>query len=476
MTDAGPAPPSGWGATLRRILQQGWPVLVGQWASMAFGVLDTAMTGHASPVALAAMALAVSIYVTVFIGLTGVLHALIPIAAQHFGGRRLAEIGRAWGQAVWLSLGLSIVGGLAMLFPDTWLSMSGNVDPAVRAQVRGYLAMLIVALPAALVFRTVYALNTAVSRPKVVMMINIAGIGFKALFNWLFIYGKFGLPALGAVGAGLSTALVFWISVGLSVLILRRDPFYRQFGLRIGRPDRKMLGELLRLGLPMGGSYLIEVTSFTFMALLVAREGIYATGGHQIMANLVALCFMMPLALGVSTGALTAQAIGSGDPLRARRTGSAGLMVSTAGALLTIAIVILARGPIVQAYTSDAEVGVVALGLLGMLAFFHLFDSLQCMTSYLLRAYKMAVGPMLIQAGALWGIGLLGGWWLAFGPGAGALGGLVAALMPGAPTGAGTMWLMATCSMAISSLMLQCFYWRVAARRPAAPESRRPLR
>lgn len=250
MTDAGPAPPSGWGATLRRILQQGWPVLVGQWASMAFGVLDTAMTGHASPVALAAMALAVSIYVTVFIGLTGVLHALIPIAAQHFGGRRLAEIGRAWGQAVWLSLGLSIVGGLAMLFPDTWLSMSGDVDPAVRAQVRGYLAMLIVALPAALVFRTVYALNTAVSRPKVVMMINIAGIGFKALFNWLFIYGKFGLPALGAVGAGLSTALVFWISVGLSVLILRRDPFYRQFGLRIGRPDRKMLGELLRLGLP----------------------------------------------------------------------------------------------------------------------------------------------------------------------------------------------------------------------------------
>jgi len=474
VSEAGLALPSGWGATLRRILQQGWPVLVGQWASMAFGVLDTAMTGHASPVALAAMALAVSIYVTVFIGLTGVLHALIPIAAQHFGGRRLAEIGRAWGQAVWLSLGLSVVGGLAMLFPDTWLAMSGDVDPAVRAQVRGYLAMLIVALPAALVFRTVYALNTAVSRPKVVMMINIAGIGFKALFNWLFIYGKFGLPALGAVGAGLSTALVFWISVGLSALVLRRDPFYRQFGLRIGRPDRKTLGELLRLGLPMGGSYLIEVTSFTFMALLVAREGVYATGGHQIMANLVALCFMMPLALGVSTGALTAQAIGSGDPLRARRTGAAGLMISTTGALLTIAAVMLARGPIVQAYTSDAQVAVVALGLLGMLAFFHLFDSLQCMTSYLLRAYKMAVGPMLIQAGALWGIGLLGGWWLAFGPGAGALRGVVGMLMPGAPTGAGTMWLMATFSMAVSSLMLQYVYWRVAARRPATPAVPQP--
>ena len=467
--DAAGALPAGWGATLRRILQQGWPVLVGQWAGMAFGVLDTAMTGHASPVALAAMALAVSIYVTVFIGLTGVLHALIPIAAQHFGGRRLTDIGHAWGQAVWLSLGLSVLGGLAMMFPDAWLAMSGDVDPAVRGQVRGYLYMLILALPAALVFRTVYALNTAVSRPKVVMAINIAGIGFKALFNWLFIYGKFGLPALGAVGAGLSTALVFWISVGASAIVLRRDPFYRQFGLRIGRPDGKTLGELLRLGVPMGASYLIEVTSFTFMALLVAREGIYATGGHQIMANLVALCFMMPLALGVSTGALTAQAIGAGDPLRARRTGSAGLAIGTLGALLTIGVVILARQPIVRAYTSDAEVGAAAVGLLGMLAFFHLFDALQCMTSYLLRAYKVAVVPMLIQAGALWGIGLFGGWWLGFGPGAGALSGLVAMLMPGAPVGAGTMWLMAAFSMAVSALMLQYCYWRVAGRRETEP-------
>jgi len=467
--NAASALPGGWGATLRRILQQGWPVLVGQWAGMAFGVLDTAMTGHASPVALAAMSLSVSIYVTVFVGLTGVLHALIPIAAQHFGAGRFDKIGRAWGQSVWLSIGLSALGGAAMMFPDAWLAMSGDVDPAVRAQVRGYLYMLILALPAALIFRTVYALNTAVSRPKVVMTINIAGIGIKALLNWLFIYGKCGLPALGAVGAGLSTALVFWISVGASVVVLRRDAFYRPFGLRIGRPDWKILGDLLRLGVPMGASYLIEVTSFTFMALLVAREGIYATGGHQIMANLVALCFMMPLALGVSTGALTAQAIGAAAPAQARRTGAAGLMLSTVGALLTIAVVLLARQPIVRAYSSDPEVGAVALGLLAMMPFFHLFDALQCMSSYLLRAYKVAVAPMLIQAGALWGIGLLGGWWLAFGPAAGALDGLITALMPGSPTGAGTMWLMASSSMAVSALALQYCYWRVAgSQAPAA--------
>ncbi|GAA4341803.1 MATE family efflux transporter [Pigmentiphaga soli] len=436
-------------------------MLVGQWAGMAFGVLDTAMTGHASPVALAAMALSVSIYVTVFVGLTGVLHALIPIAAQHFGAGRLAQIGRAWGQAVWLALGLSALGGALMMFPGPWLSMSGDIAPEVRSQIEGYLHMLVLALPAALVFRTVYALNTAVSRPKVVMTINLAGIGAKALFNWLFIYGKLGLPALGAVGAGLSTALVFWLAVAVSAWVLWRDPFYRPFALRIGLPRWASLRELLRLGVPMGGSYLVEVTSFTFMALLVAREGVYATGGHQIMANLIALCYMMPLSLGIASGALTAQAIGAADHERARRTGSAGLALALGGAAATIALVTAGRGWIVDAYTSDPRVAAVALGLLTMQPLFHFFDALQCCTSYLLRAYKIAVAPMLIQIGTLWGIGLLGGWWLGYGPAAGALAAPLARIMPGAPTGAATLWLMASVSIAVSGLMLQAWYRRV---------------
>jgi MATE family multidrug resistance protein len=457
--------------TARRIAQQGWPVLVGQWAGMAFGVLDTAMTGHASPTALAAMSLSVSIYVSVFVGLTGVLHALIPTVAQHFGAGRLTQIGHAWGQGVWLALALSVVGAAAMMFPDFWLSMSGDIAPDVRHQVDGYLHMLIVALPAALLFRTVYALNTAVSRPKVVMVINLAGIAFKFLFNWLFIYGNLGMPQMGAVGAGLSTALVFWLSLAFSGWILRRDPFYTRFALRLDRPAAATLKELLRLGIPMGGSYLIEVTSFTFMALLVAREGVYATGGHQIMANLIAVCFMVPLSLGIATGTLTAQSIGAGDLARARRTGAAGLIMGLGGAVCSIVVVLACRHWIVEAYTSDPKVAAVATALLNVLALFHLFDALQCVTGYLLRAYKIAVVPMLIQAGALWGIGLLGGWWLGFGPAAGALGGVIGFAMPGAPVGAGTLWLMASLATAISGLLLQGWYRRVV-RKPPLPALR----
>jgi len=169
--------------TLRAIFKQSWPVLVSQWASMAFGVLDTAMTGHAGSVDLAIMALSISIYITVFVGLMGVMHALIPIQAQHVGAGELDKVGQIWGQGVWVSLVLSVVGGAVMMFPDVWLSYSGDVDPAVRAGMKSYLQALTFALPAALMFRTVYALANAVSRPKLIMAINLGGIVLKIFLN-----------------------------------------------------------------------------------------------------------------------------------------------------------------------------------------------------------------------------------------------------------------------------------------------------
>src|SRR5690606_24058262 len=151
---------------LSRILRQAWPVLVSHWAGISFGVLDTAMTGHASPADLAAMGLAASIYITVFVGLMGVIHALSPLLAQHYGAGRLAEVGAMWGQGIWLALGLSACGAAVLLFPDVWLALSDGVEPRVHDLVSGYLKALVLALPAALMFRTVYALGNAVSRPK----------------------------------------------------------------------------------------------------------------------------------------------------------------------------------------------------------------------------------------------------------------------------------------------------------------------
>ncbi len=447
----------GFAARIKDILRQAWPVLVSSWAGIVFGVLDTAMAGHASAADLQAMALAVSIYLTVFIGLMGIVHALIPIIAQHFGGERYLDVGRAWGQGVWLALGLSLLGIVAMLFPNVWLSLSGDVEPAVRQGVTWYLRALALALPATLVFRSIYALCTAVSKPKTVMVINLASIAFKLLFNWLFIFGKLGAPALGAAGAGLSTALVAWLTLSAGLWAIYHDPHYLRFKPTLGWPNWQSQKELLRLGLPMGGSYLIEICAFSFMALLVAREGMYVTGGHQIMANLAALCYMMPMAVGIASASLTAQAIGARDLPRARQTGLAGIAIVVVGAVVTATVLILAKEQILVLYTDEAKVAAVALALLQLLPWFHICDSLQCIGSYLLRAYKVAVVPLILQIFALTGLGLIGGWWLGFGPAAGALNPIVQALAPGAPTGAGTMWLMALLGLGLSAGLL--FFW-----------------
>jgi len=453
----------------KRLFSQAWPVLVSQWAGIAFAVMDTAMTGHASAADLAAMGLAVSVYITVFVGLMGVLHALIPILAQYFGAGRLRDVGGMWGQGIWLSLMLSALGAAVMLFPDAWLSLSGEVEPAVRTKVSGYLQALALALPAALAFRTIYALANAVSRPKIVMLINLGALGIKFACNSVLIYGMAGIPALGATGAGLSTAITSWTTLAAGLWVLRHDPFFRCFHLRVERPRGTDLRELLRLGLPMGGSYLVEVCAFTFMALIVAREGTLVAGGQQIVSNLTALSYMMPMSLGVAGAALTAQAIGAGDYALARRTGRAAVMLGAVGALLTAGVLYLGRTPIASAYTSDLGVAAVAIALLPIIPVFHFCDAMQCMVSYLLRAYKVAFVPLLLQTVSLGLVGLLGGWWLGFGPGRNWAQGLRAALLPEqAPVGAATMWTMSGVGLALSCVLLWCWYLTILRRYAAA--------
>ncbi len=450
--------PRSFAATLRAIFKQAWPIMISQWASMAFGVLDTAMTGHASSTDLATLALSISIYITVFVGLMGVMHALIPIQAQYVGAGDLKRVGQVWGQGIWVSVMLSILGGAVMLFPDIWLSFSGDVPRDVRTEMGSYLLALTFALPAGLMFRTVYALANAVSRPKLIMMINLCGIVLKIFFNWLLIFGNWGLPALGATGAGISTAIVLWINLLMGLWVVTRTPFYKQFELKLGWPDPRMLWSILRLGIPMGGSYLVEVCAFTFMTLLVAQEGIAVVGGHQIMSNLAALAYMMPMSIGVATAALTAQLIGAQQMHQAHRTSMMGLVIGLCGALMTSAVLYGGRNLIVAAYTNNPEVAVVALSLLALLPFFHIVDSMQCINSYLLRAHKVAMVPMLLQTFALMIIGLGGGWYMGFGPGRPFMEPLRNFLLAGSPVGAGSMWLMATIGLAVSATLLHCWY------------------
>ena len=444
-------PPSPWRDSARRIAPLAWPVLVGQVSVLAFGTIDTLLVARHAATDLAALAVGSAAYITVFIGFMGVLMALAPIVGQLHGAGRHAEAGRQLHQAVWLALVLAVLGSTLLVFPQPFLALS-DASPEVATKVRHYLLALAFSLPASLLFTLYRGFNTAVSRPKAVMVLQLGGLAVKAPLSWLLVTGapSLGLPALGVAGCGIATAVAMWAQVLLAVVLLRRDPFYAPYALwgrGLDRPERPALVAHLKLGLPLGASILVEVTGFAFMALFIARLGTTPVAGHQLAVNLVTLMFMLPLAIGNAGSTLVAQAIGAGRAAEAARLGwhtlGLGCAVSAALALAVFA----ARGPVLSLYTADPAVLAAALPLVAWLVLFHVADAAQTIAAFVLRAYKITLVSVLVYVTALWGLGLGGGYALAFGH-------LGLADTAGQGRGAPGFWLASTAGLVLAALAL----------------------
>ena len=438
------------------IVRLGWPVFIAQIAVMANGLIDTVMAGRYSTLHLAAIGVGSSIYFSVFVAMMGVLLALSPIAAQLYGAGRYGAIGEEVRQSAWLALGLSVVCFFAIRFPGPFLAISA-LPPSVEVLTRAYLDAMSWGVPAMLGFRVFYGFSTAVSKPRTMMMLNLCALALKVPLNALFMYGWFGLPELGGVGCAWAGSVIAWLLCLAAWLWCRVDPAYRRYGVfdRWSWPRWKSIANILSLGLPIGLTFLVDVTGFTFMALFIARLGPENSAAHQIAANFAALLFMLPLALGNASSVLVGQAIGAGDYARARATGIAGLRTGLACALCIGAALALGKHTVAGLYSIDPAVRALAATLLGFVAVYHLFDALQAVAVNVLRGYKRAVVPMVIYAVALWGVGLGGGTLL----GLQGIDGWVA------PLGAKGFWIAAAASLCIAGGLVTA-YFLVVSRQP----------
>lgn len=430
-----------------RIAALAWPMLVGQLAVISNGVIDTMMTARSSSTDLAALGLGASVYISIFVGLSGVLQALPPTIGQLFGAKKFDAIGFEVRQGVWLALFLSIIGAIALSFPQPLLGIA-QASPDLNEKVISYLQILALALPATLGFRVFASLNFATSRPRMVMAIQLSALLLKFPLNALFVFGGLGLPAFGTPGCAMATVVTSWAALLAGWLILRRGAHYRPFqifGHGLGRPVWSAQAAFLRLGVPMGLSYLIEVSAFALMALFIARMGSNALAGHQITANFGTVLYMLPLSIASATGTLVAQEIGAGRLQQARHTGNAGIRLGAALAVSIGVLIWLLREQIIGLYTPDATVLASALPLFFFIGFYQLFDALQVGTAFVLRAYKVAMVPTIMYAIALWGVGLGGGYLLGFD----VLGGTPLMLQ-----GAAGFWLGNSISLAVVGLAL----------------------
>jgi MATE family multidrug resistance protein len=436
-------------------------VLVGQLATMAFGVTDTLVSGRYAPEALATLSVGSAVFITIFVALQGLVQAQLPVWAELRGAARGGEVGRSVRQALWLCLAAMVVGIGALLFPGPLLHWA-QVPPALQSQVQDYLAVLALGLPPALLFRGFSTLNQALGKPVLVTWLQAASLALKVPLSVWLTFGGLGVPPLGLAGCAWATVIVYWCMVLVSTWFLRHSPLYAPYALwrRVERPDWAVLRQFARLGVPTALAVMVEVTSFTLMALFVARLGTVAAASHQVAANLSAVLYMMPLSLGLAASSRVSYWIGARDERQARaalRTGLQLALMLSCGSALVIA---LAHVPLARLYAGDnPAVVALAAGLLLWVCLYHVADSTQALCFFLLRSYGVAHRPLVVYCVLLWGVGLGGGYLLAY-----------RGLGPWAPMQSpAAFWAAGAIALALTAATFMALLWRVVRTRLPRP-------
>lgn len=424
-------------------------MLVAQLASMGMMVIDTVLLGHFGTEDLAAVAVGSGIYIAVILALAGVVQAVSPTVAHLKGAGREGELAGVLHQGFWLALFLSIPGILCMLHPDPLFALS-RIDHGVETKARAYLAMLAWGMPASLLYRTFYAFCIAVGLPRPLMIISLCCTVAHGLLAGALVTGGWGGEALGALGCGISNALIGWLALAAGAVYMIASRSLRGYRLMRGwnAPRLEAQQSLLRLGLPMGLSSFVEISAFTLIALFVAQLGAPVVAGHRVVANLAGICYMLPLSLAVATLAQVGLAAGARDWQRARISAVAGIVIASGVSTILGLLLWLVEKPLVNAYTSDPAVREVCLSLIVYLAAYQVFDAAQTVAAHALRGYKVTFVPMLVHVGAFWGVGLFGGWWLAF-------------RVP-SPMGVAGFWVASMLSLVFAAVLLGGLLWRAS--------------
>ena len=407
-------------SSLTRLYRLAWPVLIAQLATIGMMAIDTVVVGRSNTDNLAALAVGASMYVSLALALSGVVQALLPGIAHQIGRNDTAATGKLIYQAFWLVLLLAIFGDLVLCFPG-WMIALAELPPNVEILTREYLFILSFSLPASLGYRAFHAIAGGVGKTRSLMWLSLGQTTGHALLAPILVdsvvLGSVTLGlGLGASGAALSQAMLAWMVCGAGVFVLSNASVYQQF-LRAAQwsgPDWRVQRQLLRVGLPMGLSYFVEITAFTVMAIFIARLGPEVLSGHRIVANLSAMVYMFPLAIGTATAALVGQAVGAGREDEARVLARSAFMVACMGSGLLALMLWCFRSQFAWVGSPDQDVQMVAVGLVGYVAAYQLFDAAQTVAAFALRGYHVTLLPLGIHVTAFWLIGLWGGYQLAF--------------------------------------------------------------
>jgi MATE family multidrug resistance protein len=391
----------------RVILRLALPVIAAQVGETLMVFIDSVMVGHYSIKDLAAIAAGIPLFTPCLVFANGVLIALSPIAAQLYGSGKCESVGVYFQQCLYLSqfIALPLFMIVRSLSPVLqWM----NTEPDVVNLANSYIQSVSWGFPPAFAFMTLRFFNEGVSIVKPSMYITLIGLAFNAAANYVLIYGQFGFPAMGSVGAGWATTLAWWVMffgmAGFVVMNKDTKPFklFQKWEL----PRWEKILELLRIGLPIGLSITLEVGMFSAITLFTSFLGTDILAGHQVALNFTAMTYMIPLGLSIATTARVGLLSGRGNFLDARFTGFTSLALAIIIMACLSVLLIFYPTRIAGFYTNDTTVKEIAVQLLSMAAIFQIFDGLQVVAMGALRGLKDTRIPMLLNLISYWLVGL----------------------------------------------------------------------
>ena len=402
------------------ILRLSGPLIASQLAHMLMVLTDTLMMARLSPEALAGGGLGAASYSFVSIFCIGVIAAVGTLVAIRHGAGDIEGATRLTQAGLWLAWLMALAAGLLLWNLKPLLLMFGQTETNVHSAGQ-FLTILPFALPGYLSFMALRGFTSAIGKATPVMVISLGGTVLNYLLNHALIEGMFGLPKLGLMGIGLVTAIV---ANGMALTLMwyiRSNRTYAAYPLSTGllRLNPHYLRELWRLGLPIGGTYAVEVGLFAFAALCMGTMGSTQLAAHQVALQIVSVAFMVPAGMSYAVTMRIGQHYGAGQLVQARLAGRVGIGFGAAIMLGFAAVLWLFSDPLIGLLIDHDnpafhDVIVLAVSLLAVAAWFELFDGVQTIAMGCLRGLKDAKTTFLIGAGCYWLIGAPSAWLMAF--------------------------------------------------------------
>jgi multidrug resistance protein, MATE family len=438
-----PAPGHHLADELTETLRLAVPMALTQLGQIAMMTTDLAFIGRLGNEAVAAAALAGTVYFVSFTVGMGLVSAVAPLAAQAFGARDPRLVRRSLRTGLWAALMVSLP---IMLFPlcGKQILLALGQAPSTARLAQHYLFGLVWGVTPALWFLAIRGFMGAVNRPQPALWITLAAIPANALLVYLLIYGELGFPRLELFGAGLATSIVNFATFLAGLWFAARQRPFRKFHVlgHVWRIDWRLMRQLIVIGAPISISFMLEYGLFSAAALLMGLISTIALAAHQVALQITAILFMVPFDIGMAATVRVGHAIGRGDSSAVTRAGLVATLlgiVLVAGFTLTVIASRFAIAEFFFAATDSADVAVeLTANLLLVGATFFIADGIQTIAAGSLRGMNDTRLPLLFAAISYWLIGFPTACGLGFWTGLGAIG----------------VWIGLSCGTAIHAVLL----------------------